>query len=145
MLYIEKYSEMNPKFSATFLRSQCMNSHLELRGLFKDGQMDAVYGFYTRNGLGTCPIFGYDTTVDPKVGLYRSLSWLWAEEAKDLNVHIHASSGVGAFKRHRGAIPEIEYNMVFTGHLPRYMKRRWHLLALLAKYIAVPLIKRQEL
>ena len=145
MLYIEKYSEMNPKFSALFLQEQCVNSHLQLRGLCKDGTLDAVYGFYTRNGFGTCPIFGYDTTIPKKVGLYRSLSWLWAEEAKRLNIQIHASSGVGAFKRHRGAVPEIEYNMVYTEHLPRHMKRRWRLLGLLAKYIAIPLIKKQEL
>lgn len=145
MLYRKKYSELNPDFSASFLQSQCTQSHLQLRGLIKDGEMDAVYGFYVRNGFGTCPIFGYDTQKAAKLGLYRSLSWLWAEEAKRLNIQIHASSGVGAFKRHRGAVPEIEYNMVYTRHLPAFMRRRWQVLGILARHVAIPLIRKQEL
>lgn len=144
-LYIHKYSPLNPRFTAEFLRTQCCQSHLQLRGLFKDGRMDAVYGYYLRNGFGTCPIFGYDTSLDPRLGLYRCLSWLWAEEARELGVTIHASSGVGAFKRHRGAVPEVEFNMVYTRHLPRAAQRRWQALQVLADRVAVPLIRKQEL
>ena len=49
-----------------------MNSHLELRGLSKTAKWMQYMALYAE-WLGTCPIFGYDTTQDPKVGLYRSL------------------------------------------------------------------------
>ena len=144
-LYISKYSDLNPQFTAAFLKAQCHGSYLQLRALVKNGQIDAVFGYYTRNGLGTCPIFGYDTSLPQSAGLYRSLSWVWAQEAKRLGVTIHASSGVGAFKKHRGALPAIEYNMVYIHHLPAPMRRRWRVLKTLADRIAVPLIKRHEL
>ncbi|MBI9101654.1 MAG: hypothetical protein JEY99_04525 [Spirochaetales bacterium] len=144
-LYLDKYSPLNPQFTGLYMEKQCLSGALQLRGLVREGRMDGVFGFYVRHGYGTCPIFGYDIGLPKTTGLYRALSYCWVEEASRLGVKIHASSGAGAFKKHRGAEPALEYNMVYTRHLPRAIQRRWHLLKVLTDRIAVPLIARQEL
>ena len=39
-------------------------------------------------------------------------------EAQKRGLILHASSGVAAFKRSRGAVPALEVNAVFDAHLP---------------------------
>lgn len=138
-LYLQKYSEHNPDFTSRYLRELVREGALSMRALTKDDRIDAVYGYYTRAGVGTSPIFGYDLGLPPETGLYRCLSAAWTAEARDLGVQIHASAGVGRFKQHRGGVPALEYNVVFTGHLPRPRRRPWWVLQSILDRIVVPL------
>src|SRR5579859_1348070 len=73
-LYLEKYSRNNPMFNEHFMRLALSQKTLQLVALKKNERIDAVLGYFCRNGVMTTPVFGYDTTLPKEVGLYRMLS-----------------------------------------------------------------------
>lgn len=127
-LYLDKYSRFNPQFTEAFLRLARDENLLTFRTLQCEGRANAVLGYLTRNGTMTPPIFGYDTRLPQKVGLYRHLSLLALQEGLANGVMVHASAGVGRFKKERGAVSCPEYNAVYTRHLPRQKQRPWQLI-----------------
>jgi hypothetical protein len=76
-------------------------------------------GFFVRNGAMTQPLFGYDTSLPLEEGLYRLLTLVTLQEGVKRGLLVHASGGVGKFKKVRGGESVTEYNAVFTKHLPR--------------------------
>lgn len=116
-MYLEKYSWHNPQFTDNFLREALNNGILELHGFRRDGRLDAVLGFYVRDGVMTTPLFGYDTSLSQELGLYRMLSARLIEIACERMLLLHESSGAAQFKRNRGAEAEIEYTAVQVRHL----------------------------
>ena len=76
----------------------------------------------------TCPVLGYDTSLPVEAGLYRILSAHLVLIAQKRGLILHASSGVAAFKRSRGAVGALEVNAVFDAHLPLYRRVVWTLL-----------------
>lgn len=144
-LYLHKYSEYNPAFSSRWLRELSRAGLLSVRGLRKEGRIDGVFGYYVRRGFGTAPVFGYDTALPQELGLYRMLSAAWFAEARERGLRIHASAGVGSFKKTRGAVPVIEYSLVHDAHLPAWRRRPWGVLQQVLDRIAVPMISRLEL
>ncbi|RME98796.1 MAG: GNAT family N-acetyltransferase [Chloroflexi bacterium] len=141
-LYIEKYSTFNPQFSPEFFRLALENSAFEIRALLKAGDIDAVLGYYAFNGVMTQPVFGYDTGLPQKLGLYRLLSLRVLEEGRARGLRINASGGAGQFKRLRGGRPALEYNAVYMRHLPAGRRVPWLLLKRLLDGVAVPLIQK---
>ncbi|NJK45490.1 MAG: GNAT family N-acetyltransferase [Pleurocapsa sp. SU_196_0] len=113
LLYLEKYSRHNPRFTPAFMEMASRTGMLEFLVLERDGRLDGVIGLYVRAGYLTVPVLGYDTHLPRELGLYRMLSSLIAHEAHRRGVDLHASSGrrgVQAFTRwrsgtrvHRGA------------------------------------------
>ena len=79
----------------------------------------------------TAPLFGYDTALPQRLGLYRLLSTLTSLEALAQGRVVHFSAGVGPFKRLRGGQAAIEYNAVYTRHLPAGWRRPWRFLQVL--------------
>jgi hypothetical protein len=69
MLYLKKYSYYNPQFTFEFMKLARDNEILHLRALRRDGQINAVMGFFIRNGAMTQPLFGYDTSLPQEEGL----------------------------------------------------------------------------
>lgn len=145
MLYLEKYSYYNPQFTERFLADALHKGTLELFGFRRDGRLDAVLGFYARDGVMTTPLFGYDTSLPQELGLYRMLSSLLIELASDRGLLLHESSGAAQFKRNRGAVAEIEYTAVQVGHLPLSRRWSWIVLELLLVRIGVPLLRKFKL
>lgn len=141
-LYLDKYSRYNPQFTEAFIRLALANKVLTLKAFQRDGQIDAVLGYFTRNGIGTPPIFGYDTTQPKALGLYRLVSILFSQEATANRFLANFSAGVGDFKKRRGCRNAIEYNAVFCKHLPPARQRPWLLLQSLMDRIAVPIIQK---
>jgi hypothetical protein len=142
MLYIDKYSRFNPQFTEAFFRLayDCKLLHLKL--LRKDEHIDAVMGYFVRNGAMTTPLFGYDTTLPQRTGLYPSLSVYLLREALERELTLHASAGVGPFKKLRGGVPIIEYNAVYDRHLPLRRRMPWSVLKVLADQIAIPVFQK---
>jgi hypothetical protein len=95
-----------------------------------------------RNGVMTQPFFGYDTRLPQELGLYRLLSLKTLLEGEERGLLVHASAGVGPFKRLRGGVATIEYNAVYDRHLQAARRLPWTLLKLLADGVAVPLFRR---
>ncbi len=124
MLYLEKYSYYNPQFTFEFMKLARDEEILHLRALKRDGKINAVMGFFIRNGAMTQPLFGYDTSLPQEEGLYRLLTLITLQEGMKRNLLVHASGGVGKFKKVRGGKSVIEYNAVFSNICPRGGKDR---------------------
>jgi hypothetical protein len=143
LLYLEKYSYYNPQFTFEFLKLARDKGALHLRALKRDGNMNAVMGFFVRNGAMTQPLFGYDTSLPQDEGLYRLLTLITLQEGLQRNLLVHASGGVGKFKKIRGGRSVIEYNAVFAKHLPAWRQRPWKLIKAISKYM-IPYFQKMD-
>ncbi len=141
-LYLDKYSRYNPQFTEAFIQLVLEQKLLSIKAFTHADRIDAVMGYFVRNGLATPPLFGYDTHLPKQLGLYRLLSTLMSLEAETQNVVVHFSAGAGGFKRLRGGLPAIEYNAVYDAHLPPAQRRPWTLLKFLMDRFAIPIIQR---
>ena len=141
-LYIKKYSSFNPQFNENFIRLTLENRLFTYQTLMRGCRMDGILAYYQRNGVMTQPIFGYDFGVAKKEGLYRLLSLASIFEAQRQGLEVHASAGVGEFKRIRGGVRVTEYNAVLDKHLNAKRRLPWTILELLSEKIAVPLFKK---
>jgi hypothetical protein len=100
-------------------------------------------GFFVRNGVMTQPLFGYDTRLPQAEGLYRLLTLITLQEGLQRNLLVHASGGVGKFKKIRGGKSVIEYNAVFARHLPRKRQMPWKLLKKIGE-LAIPYFQKND-
>jgi len=142
-LYLDKYSPYNPQFTDAFLRICRDENLLYLQALRRNGQVNAILGFFIRNGTMTTPLFGYDTRLSQVDGLYRILSVLLLQEGQQRGLMVHASAGVGKFKKTRGGQPTIEYNAVFDQHLPVSRRLPWALVKRIAD-AAIPAFRKND-
>ena len=109
-LYLEKYSRLNPHYSATFLEVAQRRLGLRLEGLFDTSDtMVGVIGRYQQHGTLTGPIVGYDTALPAKLGLYRRLRAINHGFARRGTLLYNMSAGAEEFKKLRGGRASIEY------------------------------------
>lgn len=114
-------------------------------GLKKEGRLNAILGYFSRNDVMTTPLFGYDTSIDQKTGLYRMLTAILVEEAKQKSLLLNMSSGAAEFKRCRGAESAIEYTAVYVNHLPYFRRVGWKAFEILINKIGIPLLQKSKL
>lgn len=143
MLYLEKYSYYNPQFTFEFLKLARDEGVLHMYGLKKDARLNGIMGFFVRNGTMTQPLFGYDTSLPPDEGLYRLLTLVTLQEGAKRGLLVHASGGVGKFKKVRGGESVTEYNAVFTKHLPRKRQLPWKLIGKISD-VAIPYFRKND-
>ncbi len=143
LLYLQKYSYYNPQLTFEFLKLARDENILHMYGLKKDGLLNAVMGFFVRNGAMTQPLFGYDTSLPMEEGLYRLLTLITLQEGVKRGLLVHASGGVGKFKKVRGGVSVTEYNAVYTKHLPKMRQMPWKLIGQVSK-AAIPYFKRND-
>lgn len=145
-LYLDKYSPLNPQYTADWLRAGHRDGWLRLRALVsREGRIDGVAGWFGTTGLMTAPVIGYDTALPQRTGLYRLLTRLCLQEAADRREWLNFSAGAAGFKRLRGGQPVIEYSLVAVHHLPRPRQRAWRLLAAVLQRVGVPVMQRWQL
>lgn len=145
-LYIEKYSSLNPQYSAVWLAAGQAHGWLTLLGLRNStGELEGVVGFFENDEVITAPIFGYNTALPTKEALYRRLTQLCLQRAVNQKKLLNFSSGAASFKRLRGGVPAIEYTMIYVAHLNFYRRWCWKILGYLLHKIAVPIMKRWQL
>ncbi|MEI7990593.1 MAG: GNAT family N-acetyltransferase [Chloroflexota bacterium] len=143
-LYLQKYSYYNPQFTVEFVKLAQSADLLHIKALRRAGQIDAVMGFFIRNGVMTVPFFGYDTHLPQDLGLYRFLTLLALQEGQRSGLIVHASAGAGAFKKLRGGKPFIEYNAVYDRHLPARRRLAWTVIKGISD-AAIPLFQKYDL
>ncbi len=146
MLYVEKYSALNPQYSAAWLKLAMACGLLKMRvARDADGQIMAAAGFVVRGDVATNPLLGYDTAQPQAAGLYRIACYMFGDYACAHGLRVNGSAGAGDFKRQRGARSEIEYTAFYARHLPRW--RRWplHLIATLLTVLVMPVMARRML
>jgi hypothetical protein len=145
-LYLEKYSRLNPHYSARFLEVWHAAGLLELTG-FRDpkGVLQAVVGLFRIGNTITAPIVGYATERPSEEGLYRLLMATVYEQAAARSFRINLSAGAAQFKRLRGGVGTVEYSAVYVHHLPANRRRAISLLGTLARRIGEPCMRRFKL
>jgi hypothetical protein len=143
LLYLEKYSYYNPQFTSEFMQLAREREILHLRALMRDGRINAIMGFFIRNGAMTQPLFGYDTGLPQEEGLYRLLTLITLREGLQRGLLVHASGGVGKFKKIRGGKSVVEYNAVYHRHLPARRRGPWQLIKAISKY-AIPYFQKND-
>lgn len=146
MLYVEKYSGLNPIFTAGWITSMHEGGTIHYR-VARDGEgtIQCVAGSLVRGDVLTPPVVGYDTSKPRDAGLYRIASYLFSEQAEQSGLRMNSSAGAADFKRTRGARPVIECTAVWLGHLPLW--RRWMLrtFSALLWTLVVPVMRRRQL
>lgn len=146
LLYLDKYSVLNPHYSAAWLEQGQRDGWLELRVLRAAcGRIDGVAGWFASDSVLSAPIVGYDTALPQRTGLYRQLTRLCLEEAARRRMLLNFSSGAAHFKRLRGGQPQIEYSLVHIAHLPLRQRLVWRTLAALLQGLGVPLMRKLKL
>lgn len=146
LLYLEKYSRLNPAYGARFLSAWHSAGLLDLTG-YRDerGVLQAVIGMFALGSTITAPIVGYDTAQPQRAGLYRLLMATVYDRAARSGARINLSAGAASFKRLRGGVASVEYSAVYSRHLPRKRRRAISLLAGIAEKLGAPILRRFEL
>jgi hypothetical protein len=145
-LYLEKYSRLNPDYTAEFLGAWHRAGLLRLTGFRDDThELQAVLGTFELTDTITAPIVGYNTDLPQELGLYRLLMASVCQLAASSGRRINLSAGAAHFKRSRGGIAAMEYSVVFAGHLPAHQRRALRLLASITRRVGEPIMRRFEL
>lgn len=145
-LYLDKYSYLNPQFTEAYLRLCHQKNLLQMYGLrSKEGELEAILGYFCRNGVLTVPLVGYNTSLPQKEGLYRRLMALALREAFEKKQVLNLSSGASHFKILRGGVGIIEHSAVYEQHLPFFRRLPWGMLKIILDSIGVPLMKKYQL
>lgn len=146
MLYVGKYSALNPIFTPGWIAMTHAAGVIAYRGARDaDGQLLAIAGSLVRDRILTPPIVGYDTSRPQSDGLYRIACYLFSEMAEAAGLRLNGSAGAADFKRRRGAHGVIEYWAMYVGHLPPTRRTTVHMLAWLLEHLAVPMMRRRGL
>lgn len=144
LLYLDKYSPLNPDFTPEFItildRTGLARFRLARDG---DGTIMAVAGMIARAGLMTCPVVGYDTARPQGEALYRIACYLAYDWAQGRGLSMHGSAGAAQFKRARGARGEIEYMAIHAGHLSPARRAAVRALAGVLEAAVVPMMRRE--
>lgn len=145
-LYLDKYSYLNPQFTEAFIDLTYSKKLLSYFPINKYGNnFNGVIGYFYRNGIMTTPMLGYEMSCPREEGLYRILNAIIFKEAKNNSFSLNMSSGASTFKMYRGAIPEIEYSLIYDNHLSLMRKLGINFLKNLINKVAIPLMKKKQL
>lgn len=146
LLYIDKYCDLNPQFTAKWLKLGHEQGWLELHLLRSPkGEIDGVLGLFGTECLITAPVVGYDTSLPQRLGLYRMLTSACLSIAADRGCVLNFSAGAAHFKRLRGGCGVIEYSMMYVDHLPRRRRKAWQRLGSVLRVLGVPLMRGLKL
>ncbi len=147
LLYIEKHSRLNPRYTEAFVNGAIRERWLEFHGLRdRDGTLVGVFGFFTLDGILTSvPFIGYDTTLDQETGLYRRLFIGILREISARKQRLNYSSGAGDFKRRRGGVPVVEFNAIYDRHLSSARRAAFGLTESLLNRVARPWLEQSGL
>lgn len=144
-LYLQKYSQHNPRFSVEWLLHAHQAGLLHFTALRQGGEFVGVEAYAQHHGILTSPMVGYDLNQPQRLGLYRRLAVVPLLASRELGLPLNMSAGVGKFKALRGGEPVLEYMAVLANHLPASRQRPWRLIRWLSEHLLAPAVQRWKL
>jgi hypothetical protein len=127
-LYREKYSGHSVEYKAEWIAMAWKSGLLDFFVIENEGRADAFFTAFRDGACLVSSIGGHDPEVDKKSGLYRLCHAALMKQAMASNCVLNMSSGVGPFKKLRGAMPGFEYEALYIRHLPRWRRLPWNML-----------------
>lgn len=145
MLYVGKYSALNPVLTPAFILASARTGMMSYR-VARDaaGTIMAVAGIWERGGVMTAPVVGYDMARPQREGYYRIAAWMFMDRAMQAGWRLHGSAGAAHFKRMRGARAIIEWNAYHAAHLSTARRKAVEALAMLLKRFVVPVMVAKQ-
>lgn len=129
-LYIDAYSAYNPDYTPQGLRALMHEHGVELHTLESDdGRIEAMCAARSDGDSLILPLVGYERDRPQADGLYRAVMAHMALYAQTQGLKLNLSAGAPHFKRHRGAIPCMEYLIIMDAHLPLWRRLGYRLIA----------------
>jgi hypothetical protein len=143
MLFIEKHSSFNPKFTVKYFKYCHRFKWFVFTALRnKEGVIDAFCSQSKKKDVMTCGPSGYDTEKSSKLGLYRMIIWLNLNKAWEEKCLYNMGSGNEQYKLNRGSIRQMEYNAVYYWHLPIYRRIPWLILSWTGNQLSTRIFKK---
>lgn len=124
-LYVMQHSHLQPQFNRDYFSMLFERKLLKFIVLKSNGVIKGVAGYYKRNHVMMCPIFGYEKNGPESNVIYRLLNTALLLEAKKEGLLFNQSAGAAFFKSVRRAEGCLEYMAIFTDHLPTSRKLFW--------------------
>jgi len=124
-LYIEQHSDRNPRYNSKFIKHLFKEKLLHFRVIKQGSLYKGVAGFYIKNDVMMCPLFGYDKTDPDHTMIYRMLSTALLMAAKEKKLIFHQSAGASFYKALRRAKNCKESMAIYSSHLPCAQKLSW--------------------
>lgn len=127
-LYVVQHSHLQPQFNEKYVKMLFERRLLKFKVLKSKGVIKGFAGYYKRNHVMMCPIFGYEKNERESNVIYRLLNTALLLEAKKEGLLFNQSAGAAFFKSIRRAEGCLEYIAIYTNHLPVYRKLFWSIL-----------------
>ena len=146
MLYLDKYSRLNPSYTASFVsltQRIGMIRYLLLRD--ENGVIQGFGGMHRLGQYATMPLIGYNIRVPQEQGLYRLTFHAGSRYAARHGLKFNMSSGATAFKRTRGATAEMEFTAYYLRHLPLVRRLPFDCLRWVATNVGIPMLTKYGL
>jgi hypothetical protein len=145
-LYLDKYTWLNPQYTAAFMQAMHAGGILEFHGLSgASGELCGVIGFFDAGRTMTAPIVGYDTTLPQQTGLYRMLMALALRRARERGMLFNMSAGAASFKRNRGGVSALEYSAVYNAGLPAHHRLAALGVRKILEWVGIPVLRSFQL
>lgn len=141
-LYIQNHSSLNPQYNFLFFKGINDHSLLSYILLWEEDKLKGAAGYFIKDKVLYCPIFGFDKGCEEHTKIYRILSTGLLLAAKDSGSIFHMSAGASFYKKIRKAEGCLESNAVYFRHLPLFQRLSWSVLKAVVNWLGPWLMKR---
>lgn len=141
-LYIQSHSKLNPQYNFSFFKKMNDHSLLSYILLWEGEEIKGAAGYFIKDGVLYCPVFGYDKSDNDHKKIYRILNTGLMLAAKNNGSIFHMSAGASFYKKIRQAEGCLESNAVYYRHLPFWQRMSWKMIKTLMNGIGPWFMKR---